>query len=35
MSRRCVTVQPMREDWKDIMFFGCDVEVLKKETASS
>ncbi|MCH6472476.1 hypothetical protein [Sinomonas terrae] len=28
-------VQRMREDWNDTMFFGCDVEVLKKETAGS
>jgi hypothetical protein len=26
-------VQPMPDDWNDIMFFGCDVEVLEEETA--
>jgi hypothetical protein len=26
-------VQPMPDDWNDILFFGCDVEVLQKETA--
>jgi hypothetical protein len=26
-------VQPIPDDWKDIMFFGCDVEVVEKETA--
>lgn len=28
-------VQPIPGDWNDIMFFGCDVEVLKNETARS
>jgi hypothetical protein len=28
-------VEPMPDDWNTIMFFGCDVEVLEKETARS
>jgi hypothetical protein len=28
-------VEPMPEDWNDITVFGCDVEVLERETTGS
>lgn len=28
------SLDPLPNDWNDLVFFGCDVEVLQKETAS-